>query len=176
MNPWIALGLVLGWVTSIAGVGYWQRQDGVAVTTSAYMQRDNKELISASNRIKNLEEAARHEEQMRAADLSAISNYYEKELQHANKKTTDLVAAARSGAFRLRDPGAKTLPSYGSLAPQASPGAGGRNATGDGGLSTGATEFLLGLTGRCNTVRDKLTACQSVVVADRATIDFKARP
>lgn len=36
--------------------------------------------------------------------------------------------------------------------------------------------WLLGLTGRCNTVRNKLTACQSVVVTDRATIDFKVRP
>lgn len=165
MTPYaIIAGLVL-WLASVVGVGYWQRQDGITVTAAAYAKRDNKELVEINNKLKTTEEAYRKLEHQAAERQAAISATYQEQLKNANQKTADLIIAARAGTFRLRDPA--SLQAGGHDLPKTAASSGGRDATCDGGLSADSTEFLLALTGRCNQTRDQLTACQSVVIADR---------
>lgn len=173
MNPYIILGIVVVWMAGLYGVGRWQRQDGIAITEAVYAKRDNAALIEANGKIKGLEEKYRRAEQDATDNQAAISADYERKLKNANKKTADLIAAARAGTFRLRDPKAAGIPAIGSITAKASAGPGKCDGAGDGGLSADATEFLLALTGRCNTVRDKLTACQAIVVADRVACSGK---
>lgn len=167
-NPYVILGLILAWLASCAGVGYWQHQAGVTVTTEKYERRDNIELTKANDRITELEQQYRAEEQAHAAALSLIAANYEKEKQDANAKTAALIAAARAGALRLYGHQTTGVPATGSQTAPTAPAAGGCDGAGNRGFSAGDSEFLLALGGRANAVRDKLTTCQSIVRADRA--------
>lgn len=167
INPWAIVGALLLWIATLAGVGYWQNEAGHTAERVIWQGRENKELVDANRRITELNEKYRRREQEHTAALDALSITYEGKLKNANKKTDDLIRAARDGAFRLRDPGAAACQTSGGDLPKTGPGAGQRDGPGDGGLSTVATEFLLRLTGRCNTVRDKLTTCQAIVREDR---------
>ena len=167
-NPWLIVALIVAWLASCAGVGYWQHQDGVTVTTEKYDKRDNIALTAANTKLHDVEEKYRLAEQQHAADVSLISTNYEKELNDANVKTADLIRAARAGALRLYSHQATGVPATRSGVPKIAAGAGGRDAAGDRRFSDIDNEFLLSLTGRCNAVRDKLAACQSIVRADRA--------
>ena len=41
INPWLIVGVILVWLASLAGVGYWQRSDGQTVERSAWEIREN---------------------------------------------------------------------------------------------------------------------------------------
>jgi prophage endopeptidase len=167
-NPWILLTLLIVWLASLAGVGYWQNGAGHTAERVTWQARENTELAGANQKIQALEEAYRAQEQQHAEQLNTIAVNYQKELDDANSKTEDLVRRARAGAFRLRDPGARTHATCGNQLPEIAAGAGGRDDTGDRGLSTDAAGFLLGLAGRCNRVSRKLSACQAIIISDRA--------
>ena len=169
-NPWLIVALIVAWLASLAGVGYWQHQDGVNVTTAKYDKRDNIALTAANTKLHDVEEKYRLAEQQHAVDLNNIAANYEKEKQDANVKTADLIRAARAGALRLYLHQAAGLPAARSGVPRVAAGAGGRDGAGGGRFSARDSEFLLNLTGRCNAVRDKLAACQSVVRSDRAPL------
>jgi hypothetical protein len=169
-NPWILLGVVVLWLASVAGVGYWQNDAGHTAERVIWQGRQNTELTAATIKIKSVEEAYRLEEQKHAEQLSTITINYQKELDNAKIKTDHLVQRARAGALRLRDPGTSTDATGGNKLPKTATGTSGRDDTPDGGLSTDAAGFLLGLTGRCNLVSRQLSACQSIVRSDRASI------
>jgi hypothetical protein len=170
INPYLIIVLLLAWLGSLVGVGYWQHHAGITETTLAYTQRDNNNLSVANSKIKSLEEAYRLAEQVHAAQISTIADSYEKELKDANDKTVTLITAARAGTIRLRDPGSSNA-ACGNSAAKTTASTGERDGARDGGLSADASEFLLGLTGRCNGVSKKLAACQAIVVSDRAMPD-----
>lgn len=167
MNPYaIIAGLVL-WLASVVGVGYWQRQDGITVTEAAYAQRDNKELAEINNKLKTTEEAYRKLEHQAAERQAAISATYQEQLKNANKKTADLIIAARAGTFRLRDP--SSLQTGGHDLPKTATSSGGRDGqAGSEFLGESATVFLINEASRADNLTRQLDACQAVVMADRA--------
>jgi prophage endopeptidase len=170
-NPYVIIGLIVVWLASCAGVGYWQHQDGVTVTTEKYERRDNLALSKANNRITELEQQYRAEEQAHAVRMSSIADTYEKELKNANDKTTALIAAARTGTFRLRDPQAARLPTLGSHPAQTAAGPGRSDGQAGAELSGTTVEFLISLTGEADDITRQLGACQAVVRSDRDTVD-----
>lgn len=167
MNPWIALGLVLAWIASLAGVGYWQNDAGHTTERVAWQARDNAALAEANSKLHDTEEKYRRIEQSHAADLAAISGNYQKELKDASQKTADLIAANRAGAFRLRDPGATACSPHRSILSETAASSGGRDGGTQAELSGTAAEFLLGLTGEADDTARQLSACQAIVKADR---------
>jgi hypothetical protein len=167
-NPWIIVGVLVAWLASLAAVGYWQNSAGHTGERVTWQAQQVKDLAKYNADILAKDEAYRLEEQQHAADLNTISINYQKELDDANIKNAALASAVRAGTLRLRDPGARRRPAGGDRLPETAARVGRCDASGDGRLSAGAAEFLLGLTGRCNAVRQKLTSCQAIVRSDRA--------
>lgn len=167
MNPWAIVLALLVWIASLASVGYWQNGAGHSAERLVWQERANTELADANRKIVELTDKYRRTEQAHTVALDALAVTYEGKLKNANQKTANLIRAARTGTFRLRDPHAAACPPAGSALPETGARAGQRDGAGDGRLSTDATEFLLNLTGRCNAVRDKLTTCQAIVIEDR---------
>lgn len=167
-NPWILLGIVLAWLASLAGVGWWQRVDGEAVERSAWQARENVQLATAGKRILALEQAAREQEQEEAARMAAIAGDYEGRLQNVQTQRDRDVAAAHRGTLRLRDPGAPSLRADGCSGGPATAGAGVGDGPAPGELSRAVTADLFSLVDDANAVVEQLTACQAVVRADRA--------
>lgn len=168
MNPWIALGLVLMWITSVAVVGRWQNEAGHIAERVTWQAKDINELKQDNKAVHDLEEKYRASEQDHADIQAGISANYQEQIKNANQKTAALIASYRAGTFRLRDPNTIARPPRGSIVPEIAARSGGCDGSGDGGLSANLAESLIRLTGRCNNVRDKLAACQAVVVEDRA--------
>ena len=167
-NPWVFLAFVVALIAAGLGGEYDGNKRGVNSERVAWQAKDNKELTEANAKILQLENDARAKEQAHAADLAAISTNYEQELQHAENTRKADVAAARSGALRLRDPGATAQQTCGSATGQAATGPGGRDAQTGGELSPELTEFLFIEADRADAIVQQLGACQAVIVSDRA--------
>lgn len=167
MNPWVALSLVLAWIASVVGVGYWQHEDGVTVTEAAYSKRDNETLRKANIKIVELEQAARDDEQRHAADVNQIAGAYEKELQNVKTTKDATIAGLRAGAVVLRDPYSSAQRSAGGETRQVASRAGRCDGGASGGLSVPASEFLVGLASEADGVVEQLAACQQIVIDDR---------
>jgi hypothetical protein len=152
---------------------------GVAETNAAYTARDNKQLqaVVAAQRAAEVR-AAKAEDDAAAAQILVSSNYA-KGVKDGQAKTAVLVAAAKSGALRLRDPGSQTggCTAGGSSTGAATTAAGTAGsasgagtqlpATASGFLSTDASNFLIGLTGEADDATRQLSACQVILVSDR---------
>jgi prophage endopeptidase len=167
MNPYLIIGLMAAWIASLVGVGYWQNEAGHVAERTKWQTRENNELREANAKILRLEEDARKAERDHGAVLAAISTHYEKELGDANKRREADHAAVRAGTLRLRDPNTAGLRACGSVMPETSPRAGGRDGRAPGELSGAAAEFLLDLAHDADNVARQLAACQGVVTADR---------
>lgn len=169
MNPYAIIGLLLAWILSLAGVGYWQNEAGHIAEHDTWQTSENGELRTANDRIKTLEEGARKAEQDKAKALDAISTDYERKLSDANKQRAADAAAVRAGSLRLRDPSSTGLHACGSLPTEAATGPGQRDGGAAGELSAAASGFLLDLANEADDVARQLAACQRVVIEDRET-------
>lgn len=167
MKPYVIIGLIVVWVASLAGVGYWQNEAGHIAERTTWQTRENGELRTANATIKALQERARKSEHDHAAALSAVSTDYERKLSHANKQRAADAAALRAGTLRLRDPDPTGLRACGGLGAKIGAGPGGRDGAQGGELSDAAAEFLLDLASDADDVARQLEACQEVVVKDR---------
>lgn len=166
MNPYLIIGLIVAWLTSLGVVGYWQNEAGHTAEKVAWQQRENKELADANAAIKRLEEAARAAENAHAAALGEIATKHQQEITDAAAQKDRDVAAARAGRIVLR-------------IPTACPSANGDNAAktpaapsvGNGGATTGLpseiTANLLALADDADAVVRQLSQCQAVVIEDR---------
>jgi hypothetical protein len=167
-NPYVILGLLVAWAASLAGVGIWQRHDGAASERVVWQARDSKELSAANAKILKLETDARATEQAHGEVQHLISQSYQKDLQNAETQRQADVAAARSGALRLRDPGARTESTCSSGLPAIAASTSGRNGEAGSELSPESTEFLYSEANRADATVVQLVACQKIVDADRA--------
>ncbi|MRD73317.1 hypothetical protein HCX48_00365 [Rhodocyclus tenuis] len=159
-------GLLIG-----AFYAYGQQQFGLGekAERSAWQGRENTALIKANSRIKELEERARAQEREHAQDMAAASATYQEDLKHEKAAKDRAVADLRSGALRLRDPFVAACPdaAAGGGAGPAGAGSGGGDGEARAELSVEASEFLVSLASEADEVVHQLTACQSVVEADR---------
>jgi hypothetical protein len=167
MNPYVIIGLIVAWVASLAGVGYWQNEAGHVDERTTWQTRENGELRTANATITALQEQARKSEHDHAAALATVSTDYERKLSDANKQRAADAAALRAGTLRLRDPNPTGLSTCGGLGAQIGAGAGRRDGPEGGELSEAAAEFLLGFASDADDVARQLAACQEVVVKDR---------
>ena len=175
MNPYAIIALLVVWIASLAGVGYWQNDAGHVAERTTWQTRENTELRDANNKITNLEEGARKAEQDKATALASISTDYERKLSDANKQRADDSAALRAGTLRLRDPSATGLRACGSVTTETAAGTGQRDggAAGElsaapaGVLSVAASGFLLDFSNDADDVARQLASCQRVVTEDR---------
>lgn len=168
MNPYLLIfGILIAWLASLAGVGYWQNDAGHTAERVVWQGKSITELEMDNKAVRDTEEKYRAIEQDHAAVQAGISKNYQEQLKNANQKTADLIAAARSGAFRLRDPNAIARPPRGDNLPETSASTGGHDGRASGELSATATEFLLGLAGEADNIARQLAVCQSVIRADR---------
>ena len=141
---------------------------GAAEVTAAVEARDNKALAEANKRIQALQEAARAQEQAKAAQVVAISTHYQKEISDAKVRNALLDADVRAGRLRLRDPGAASTAVCDRGQTSETAASPGRSDGPTGGqLSAASSGFLLALTGEADDVTRQLGACQSLIRADR---------
>lgn len=177
MNPYLLLGIGVAFVLSNLASYFTGKTDGRTHERAAWMERENTELAAANAKILELNSAARTKEAEHAAAVNLISTTYEGERNAARKETGRLIARARAGDVRLRDPAAgREKPcASGAVTPAPGPGErdGGKGAdvptTAAGVLSGEASAFLVALTGEADEVVIQLTACQAVVTDDRRT-------
>ena len=167
-NLWILPAFALALIGAVLGGEYDGHARGVNSERVAWQAKANNELASANAKILQLENDARVKEQAHANALAVIATNYEQELQHAENTRKADVAAARSGALRLRDPGTTAQQTCGSATGQAATGSGGRDGQAGGELSPELTEFLVSEAGRADAIVQQLGACQAVIVSDRA--------
>lgn len=161
-NPWILLGIVLTWIASLVAVGGWQHSAGVTSERNANRGVQIEELKAANAEIKKLEEAARASEHEHAEQLAAIGAAHEADIEAHRIQAEKDVADARSGAKRLRDPGATGCPAGGGV-PAAPAAPGERDGPAPGELSREAGAFLYQLVNDADAVVEQLASCQAVV-------------
>lgn len=166
-NPYVILAALGIWLASLLGVGVWQHKAGVNSVNAAWQAKYTKEVENTAAQIQTLQNAARATEQAKAAELTALAATYEQEKQNAKRKTDTVITDLRSGAVKLRDPGAYSLLSDCSACAGTTPAS--RLGNGETGTELSATtsEFLVTLTGEADEVVQQLTACQAVIEADR---------
>lgn len=167
MNPWLILGAMLVWIASLASIGTWQNTAGHTDERAVWQAKAIIEAAQSSAQIIQLEQEARNTEQVHAARLADISTQYEQDKQNAKRKTDDLVAGLRAGAFGLRDPGATRVQTSGGNASAVATSPGECDGRAPGQLSAEAAEFLLRLTGEADEVTKQLASCQQVIISDR---------
>jgi hypothetical protein len=166
-NPWVLPGVVLTLIGTHTAVGLWQRHDGAASVKAAYEARDAESARASAAKILALEEANRKTENEHAEMLAAIGEAHEKDRAAQDARRVRDVADARSGALKLRDPGAKPAACPGAVSGAAtSPGGSDGPAAGE--LSHELAEFLVSEADRADAIVADLASCQAVVRADRA--------
>ena len=169
-NPYVILALLVAWLASTAGVGYWQRHDGAAQVMVACQRTQAAESARATVAIQAAQTAARAREQQYAAGLATISTTYQEALTHAQTQHTADLAAIRSGALRLRvqyPAAAAVRPGDGSASTTAAT-AGGRDGSQGSDLPGSVAVDLLALADDADNIARQLAACQAVIVQDRA--------
>ncbi len=169
MNPYIILGLLIGWLSSLAGVGLWQRHDGATAERLACEHVQTIQASQAATQIKAAEDAARTSERQHTDALSTIATNYEKDMSHAQAQHVADLAALRAGTLRLRiQYPSHALSAGDSPAGQASAAASGSDGGAPGELPHEVADFLLGLAQSADDVARQLAACQRVIIEDRA--------
>jgi cation transport regulator ChaB len=169
VNPYLIIGLLIGWLASLAGVGWWQNKAGHVAERTVWQARENAELRTANDKIKAMQDSARRDEQAHALALNAVSTNYEKELSDASKLRAADIAAIRAGTLRLRDQYPASIYSLGNRSAETGPGPGGRDGPQGAELPAATSEFLLALASDADDVTRQLTACQQVIIEDRKT-------
>jgi hypothetical protein len=168
MNQYLIIGLLIGWAASLAGVGWWQNEAGHTAERTAWQTRENTELRAANAKIITLQTSVRSIEQAHAIALADVSTNYQKELSNANKQHAADVAAVRAGAIRLRYPNTSSIYSIGDRPAETGPGTGGCDGPKGAELPAATSEFLLSLANDADDITRQLTACQRVIIEDRA--------
>jgi len=168
MNPYLIIGLLIGWLASLAGVGWWQNDAGHVAERTAWQKRENSELRTANDKIRSMQDSARRNEQLHAAALADVSTNYQKELSNAIKQRAADVAAVRAGTLRLRYHNPPSIYAIGDSPAETGPGAGGCDGPKGAELPQSIVADLLGLAADADDVTRQLTACQRVIIEDRA--------
>lgn len=173
-EPYRLLAAAALWLASLIAVGVWQHHAGAVDERVTWQAKEVTEQATAAAQFKALSDAARAAEQKHAADMAALAADYERKLTDANKQRAADLAAVRTGALRLRDPGA-TVPACPGATAQAGPAAGGSDgpATGQlsaapaGLLSDQTSSWLVDFAADADDVARQLASCQQVIVQDR---------
>lgn len=167
MNPWLLAGCLAA-VIAAGLAGEWHgTKTGRDAERASWQAKESKELAEANGKILQLEEGARLAERRKAAEFAEIDQRHTQEIQNAHRQKELDIAAARAGRVILRIPA--TCEDPGERDPRdlaTAPGVGHGASTAE--LPREVAADLLGLADDADEVVLQLTACQSVVRADRA--------
>jgi len=157
-----------GAYATIDGRGY---RRGAAETEASWQAREIRQQAAAEKERKRIEDDYRARERAWSSFHQKIAEDYQKEVEDARKTKERDVAAARSGALRLRDRTASCAsaglqPDRGQP-PGATSAAPVRDVHAGSELSGEASAFLLGLVDEADEVARQLGACQALIRADR---------
>lgn len=167
MSPWLALGIVLAWLGSLAGVGYWQNHQGHISERVVWQKRYDEEVTQAANQIKQLEEVYRNKEEAWNNKLNIISATYKRKLIDANQKFSSVSTGINSGSIRLLDSSASSVCSGSDSSSKASSSAGRSNAASGCELSAETSRNLWQLAEQADATAERLSACQAIINLDR---------
>lgn len=167
-NPWILLAVVLVWVASLTGVGYWQNDAGHVAERVVWQDRQVKEANDAATAIKAAEDAARAKENAWEVAVAQIAQNHEKELQDEKNQHDNDMAAAYSGSLGLRFSRSTPVLADSGAASGVAAGAGIGNGAETVELPRQVAASLFALVDDADGVADQLRACQQVVRADRS--------
>ena len=171
LKDWLIVGLLAVGVIYHLYTVHEARVSGREEGAQAAQQKCTAEKKVAQaeydRRVKEAEDKNRATEQQQATELAIAGANYEKDLQDSKDQRDRDVAAARSGALRLRVAGMCPNPSGDRAAPQASASP----ARGDGAegaeLPAETTRRLFELADDADAVTKQLSACQAIVNIDR---------
>jgi|CXWL01.1.fsa_nt_gi Tfp pilus assembly protein PilE len=178
------LGIVLGILLALGALLYGVTSYLEHVETEAraaerkavlleVADRDNKKLAAALARVKELEAAARGEEQRKQSAVNAAVTVHAKEKADVEEKHDRLVARLRNGDFGLRDAGAEgggRCPGSGERGGAAVAGdpAGGPGRVEGRELFRQDGEFLVAEARRADLKLKALQLCRATLKAERA--------
>jgi hypothetical protein len=174
-----SLGIYLAMAIAAAalaiGMYAFGRSEGRKLERAEWTEQQNSDLRTANQAIDAAHKKAREQEARSAQKVAAVSTAYQKDLANANRAKDLAMAALRSGALVLRDPGAASGQADAGGTCQAATGPtrsdggtpGQLPAASAGFLSQRASEFLIGLAGEADQLAGQLAGCQAVVRADR---------
>ena len=160
------LGALYGLYRAVDGSGY---RRGQSETESAWQAREARQNAAYAVELKRLSENALAATQKGAQDTAkAVSKLTKEQNRVLAQKETDL-AALRSGALVLRDPGAGSSPACapGGGTPRTVTADPGGTDAGGAFLSSEASTFLLGEAARADTLVGRYNAALALLVSDR---------
>lgn len=169
---WLALLWRFKWQALLVvalGLAMWQRDvaNGLRADIAAHELADGRATREAVEEARQAEADNRAKERTHNEKMAAIAAQFEQEREHALAEKDSVIADLRDGTLRLRTRLAAAA-ATGNLAAQAGASAG----SGDGPEATGLrvedAEFLVRESERADDVVRQLTACQAVIVSDRA--------
>ena len=167
MKPWLIILAIITLIGTHWMVGKWQRADGFNEASAQFLERDNKALRLANEKIVQLETKLREAEAAKQNIVNKAVVEQEKQRNELKNDTEKRIADLRARLLRMRDPGAGKPADSLQTATATGDTIGSCSAGGSAELSAEASEFLLRLTGEADEVASKLQLCQRVLVADR---------
>lgn len=176
--PWIKIVAYLVLIVSILSSVYfalhkaymWAYTNGVTATDLQWTTRENVQVVTANNKIVQLEQDARKKESEQGINVANIVDTYEKEKQNAKIENDATINNLNNGIIKLRDKYAASSTSTCSSSTSAiatnTPSDSQKTGTE---LSQTTAQFLLGLTNEADDIVLQLTACQALLISDRQT-------
>jgi prophage endopeptidase len=137
--------------------------EGFAEATEQCEARERAAKADYDKRVLALQQQKREAEQEQAAQLAIAGANYEKDLQDAQDQRKRDLAAAQSGAIKLRVAGLCPRAPDTSTSPETSTATAERDGAAGGELPAALTGRLLELADDANEVVRQLGACQAVV-------------
>lgn len=163
MNPYLLLGALVVWGLSLFAVGKYEYGVGVEHERVSWQAKENAQLAAANATTARF----RKKEQDAAAAIAALGEAHASNLEALEVRRRADVAAARSGALKLRIP-ASFCPDRGGVPDPAAP-ATGSNETQTVELPRDIGADLYALADDADEVATILGACQATIRLYRGT-------
>lgn len=113
MNPYIIIGVLVGWIASCVGVGWWQNSAGRTAERVEWQAREMKSREAYAAREREIR-AEKDQEigdlQQELANAGAAFEKARRRAEDAESKNDRTAADLRAGRLVLRDPGARGEP------------------------------------------------------------------
>lgn len=166
-KPYLLLAVAIAWAASLLWVGIWQNKAGRVAERVDWQEQQNEDLRLANERIKELVTAAQEKERAHTQRIADISVAHTKEINDAKVLRDRDVAAARSGAIRLRFSQSGGAVSDRSPVAPAGAAPGGCDGCPPGELPGPLAAALYELAHDADDTARQLAACQQVIIEDR---------
>jgi|GEM_PF-1559074 len=155
-------------VTQIYLYGQKQFSLGEKAEKALWLSRANTELTAANNKITELQEKYRKQEQLNTQAMADKDAQLLKELQNVKSTKNTIISDLRANNLKLRIPiTASTSQTCGNITTETSASTIISHGETRAELSQEASEFLINFASECDEVAIQLTAAQDIITADR---------